>query len=50
MSKVNLEFEDKLWEMMYNLSGNIESSEYKHVILILVSYPVRRIINKKVKF
>ena len=36
MSKVNLGFEDKLWEMADKLRGNIESSEYKHVILGLV--------------
>ena len=36
MSKVNLGFEDKLWEMADKLRGNIQSSEYKHVILGLV--------------
>jgi type I restriction enzyme M protein len=33
---VNLEFENKLWEMADKLRGNIESSEYKHVILGLI--------------
>ncbi|QMS84839.1 type I restriction-modification system subunit M [Candidatus Xianfuyuplasma coldseepsis] len=36
MAKVNLGFENKLWEMADKLRGNIESSEYKHVILGLV--------------
>lgn len=36
MSTVNLGFEDKLWEMADKLRGNIESSEYKHVVLGLV--------------
>lgn len=35
-STVNLGFENKLWEMADKLRGNIESSEYKHVILGLV--------------
>ena len=33
---VNLEFENKLWEMADKLRGNIESSEYKHVVLGLI--------------
>ncbi|MGH4120515.1 N-6 DNA methylase [Clostridium sp.] len=33
---VSLEFENKLWEMADKLRGNIESSEYKHVILGLI--------------
>ncbi len=36
MDSVNLGFEDKLWQMADKLRGNIESSEYKHVILGLV--------------
>ena len=36
MATVNLGFENKLWEMADKLRGNIESSEYKHVILGLV--------------
>lgn len=36
MDSVNLGFEDKLWQMADKLRGNIESSEYKHVILWLV--------------
>jgi type I restriction enzyme M protein len=36
MSTVNLGFENKLWEMADKLRGNIESSDYKHVILGLV--------------
>ena len=36
MNTVNLGFENKLWEMADKLRGNIESSEYKHVILGLV--------------
>ncbi|QSX05589.1 SAM-dependent DNA methyltransferase [Sedimentibacter sp. zth1] len=33
---VSLEFENKLWEMADKLRGNIESSEYKHVVLGLI--------------
>ena len=33
MSNIQLGFEDKLWQMADKLRGNIESSEYKHVIL-----------------
>ena len=33
---VSLEFENKLWEMADKLRGNIENSEYKHVILGLI--------------
>lgn len=33
---VALGFEDQLWKMADKLRGNIESSEYKHVILGLV--------------
>lgn len=36
MATVNLGFEDQLWKMADKLRGNIESSEYKHVILGLV--------------
>jgi len=36
LSTLNLGFEDKLWQMADKLRGNIESSEYKHVILGLV--------------
>ena len=36
LATVNLGFESKLWEMADKLRGNIESSEYKHVILGLV--------------
>lgn len=36
LNTVNLGFENKLWEMADKLRGNIESSEYKHVILGLV--------------
>jgi len=33
MAELQLGFENKLWEMADKLRGNIESSEYKHVIL-----------------
>ena len=33
---VNLEFENKLWEMADKLRGNIQPSDYKHVILGLI--------------
>jgi type I restriction enzyme M protein len=33
---VNLEFEDKLWEMADKLRGNIQPSDYKSVILGLI--------------
>jgi type I restriction enzyme M protein len=36
MAELQLGFENKLWEMADKLRGNIESSEYKHVILGLV--------------
>ncbi len=36
MATVNLGFEDQLWKMADKLRGNIESSEYKHVILGLI--------------
>ncbi|TGG87506.1 type I restriction-modification system subunit M [Geotoga petraea] len=36
MSSVKLGWEDKLWSMADKLRGNIEASEYKHVILGLV--------------
>ena len=36
MSDVHLGFENRLWEMADKLRGNIESSQYKHVILGLV--------------
>ncbi len=36
MSSVNLGFEQNLWEMADKLRGNIEASEYKHVVLGLI--------------
>lgn len=36
MAGINLGFENKLWEMADKLRGNIESSEYKHVVLGLI--------------
>jgi type I restriction enzyme M protein len=36
MSTVNLGFENNLWEMADKLRGNIEASEYKHVVLGLI--------------
>jgi len=36
MSELQLGFENNLWGMADKLRGNIESSEYKHVILGLV--------------
>lgn len=36
MATLNLGFENQLWEMADKLRGNIESSEYKHVILGLI--------------
>jgi type I restriction enzyme M protein len=36
MQTVKLGYEDQLWKMADKLRGNIESSEYKHVILGLV--------------
>lgn len=36
MAGVNLGFEQNLWEMADKLRGNIESSEYKHVVLGLI--------------
>lgn len=33
---VNLEFENNLWAMADKLRGNIESSEYKPVVLGLI--------------
>lgn len=33
---VNLEFEDKLWEMADKLRGNIQPSDYKDVVLGLI--------------
>ena len=36
MASVKLGFENELWSMADKLRGNIESSEYKHVILGLV--------------
>ncbi len=33
---VNLEFENKLWEMADKLRGNIQPSEYKDVVLGLI--------------
>jgi len=36
MSTVTLGFENKLWEAADKLRGNLESSEYKHVLLGLV--------------
>ena len=36
MASMNLGFEQSLWDMADKLRGNIESSEYKHVILGLI--------------
>jgi len=36
MATVNLGFENNLWEMADKLRGNIEASEYKHVVLGLI--------------
>jgi type I restriction enzyme M protein len=36
MANISLGFENQLWEMADKLRGNIESSEYKHVILGLI--------------
>jgi type I restriction enzyme M protein len=36
MATVTLGFENQLWKMANSLRGNIESSEYKHVILGLI--------------
>lgn len=36
MASVSLGFENQLWEMADKLRGNIESSEYKHVVLGLI--------------
>lgn len=36
MANVNLGFENSLWSMADKLRGNIESSEYKHVVLGLI--------------
>jgi type I restriction enzyme M protein len=36
MASINLGFENQLWEMADKLRGNIESSEYKHVVLGLI--------------
>ena len=36
MASDNQELENKLWEMADKLRGNIESSEYKHVVLGLI--------------
>jgi type I restriction enzyme M protein len=36
MASINLGFEQSLWEMADKLRGNIESSEYKHVVLGLI--------------
>lgn len=36
MATLNLGFENQLWEMADKLRGNIESSEYKHVVLGLI--------------
>jgi len=33
---VNLEFENRLWDMADKLRGNIEGAEYKHVVLGLI--------------
>lgn len=33
---VSLDFEDKLWEMADKLRGNLQSADYKHVVLGLV--------------
>lgn len=36
MTTMNLGFEQSLWDMADKLRGNIESSEYKHVVLGLI--------------
>lgn len=36
MATLNLGFENQLWEMADKLLGNIESLEYKHVVLGLI--------------
>lgn len=36
MATLNLGFENQLWEMADKLRGNIEASEYKHVVLGLI--------------
>jgi len=36
MASVNLGYEQNLWDMADKLRGNIESSEYKHVVLWLI--------------
>lgn len=36
MSSLSFGFENKLWEAADKLRGNLESSEYKHVLLGLV--------------
>ncbi len=36
MASMNLGFEQSLWDMADKLRGNIESSEYKHVVLGLI--------------
>jgi len=36
MATVNLGFENNLWDMADKLRGNIEASEYKHVVLGLI--------------
>jgi len=36
MASINLGFEKQLWDMADKLRGNIESSEYKHVVLGLI--------------
>ena len=36
MATLTLGFENQLWEMADKLRGNIESSEYKHVVLGLI--------------
>ena len=36
MATINLGFENNLWDMADKLRGNIEASEYKHVVLGLI--------------
>ena len=36
MASMNLGFEQSLWDMADKFRGNIESSEYKHVVLGLI--------------
>lgn len=37
---VSLDFENKLWEMADKLRGNIQSSDYKAVVLGLIFFEI----------